>query len=131
MIVIIKELLCFQNSEYDGDLNKMLMFIIKCNSGSPTRAGIDLVFEGVVPSQQVQELFYALMTRERPLVRYGNALGYMIGDYIIYSQDYTDFTDVALTFRVLNLTWSNDLANPNSFKYKGHAQLFCADVSIY
>lgn len=38
-------------------------------------------------------------------------------------------TRAQLDLQALNLTWMNDLLNPNSFYFKSYSQAICADVS--
>ena len=47
---------------------------------------------------------------------------------LIYLMDY-ETTRAQLDLQALNLTWMNDLLNPNSFYFKSYSQAICADVS--
>jgi hypothetical protein len=98
------------------------------SSNNPTRVYFDLTFEGTHFTPSLQQKFFQLM-KEQPLQRYKNFLGYLLGQFLIFSEYYTDYTTVPLTFRVLNLTYTSDLMDKNSYRYKQHARLFCEDVS--
>lgn len=90
----------------------------------------DLTFEGTHFTPALQQKFFQLM-KEQPLQRYKNFLGYLLGQFLIFSEYYTDYTTVPLTFRVLNLTYTSDLMDKNSARYRQHARLFCEDVSTW
>lgn len=89
----------------------------------------DLTFEGTHFTPGLQQKFFQLM-KEQPLQRYKNFLGYLLGQFLIFSEYYTDYTRVPLTFRVLNMTYTSDLMDKNSARYRQHARLFCEDVRI-
>ena len=103
---------------------------LHCCSNNPNRVYFDLIFEGDQLNPMYQQRFFNIIRQELPLIRYQNYLGYVIGQFLIYAEDYTDFTKVPLTFRVLNLTWTPELNNRFSAVYQGHARLFCADVRV-
>lgn len=90
----------------------------------------DLTFEGTHFTPALQQKFFQLM-KEQPLQRYKNFLGYLLGQFLIFSEYYTDYTTVPLTFRVLNLTYTSDLMDKNSARYRQHARLFCEDVRYF
>lgn len=94
---------------------------------NPTTASIDLTFEG--QHFNLQDRIMNLFKTQLPEVRYQNFLGYVLGNLLFFKDFFTDFTAVPLTFRVLNLTWDQQLLNKNSGMFQGHAKLFCADVS--
>ncbi|CAC5372080.1 Neurogenic locus protein delta,Delta-like protein 1,Protein eyes shut homolog,Fibropellin-3,Delta-like protein A,Protocadherin Fat 1,Slit homolog 1 protein,Neurogenic locus Notch protein,Neurogenic locus notch homolog protein 3,Protein eyes shut,Protein jagged-1,Neurogenic locus notch homolog protein 4,Sushi, von Willebrand factor type A, EGF and pentraxin domain-containing protein 1,Fibropellin-1,Neurogenic locus notch homolog protein 2,Protein crumbs,Neurogenic locus notch homolog protein 1,Delta-like pr len=93
---------------------------------NPTTASIDLSFEG--QHFNLQDRIMNMFKNELPEVRYQNFLGYVLGNLLFFKDFFTDFTAVPLTFRVLNLTWDQQLLNKNSGMFQGHAKLFCADV---
>ncbi|KAL5004512.1 hypothetical protein ScPMuIL_017968 [Solemya velum] len=94
---------------------------------NPNKVIFDLIFEGnqdrKLLEDNVYKVFYGV-----PKHRYEKWLGYMLGDYLIFYENYTDFTEIDLTFEILNLTWSKVLANKTSGEFRSHAQLFCQDV---
>ena len=109
------------------DLYGAMLFFSRNN---PTRVYFDLTFEGTHFTPALQQKFFQLM-KEQPLQRYKNFLGYLLGQFLIFSEYYTDYTTVPLTFRVLNLTYTSDLMDKNSARYRQHARLFCEDVSTW
>ena len=98
-------------------------------SQNPERVKFNLTFEGDRNPQYLETDFSDIVYKDLPKIRYDRWLGYKLGDLLVYYQNFTDFTEVPLKFRVLNLTWSDDLMDKNSGRYKLHAELFCADVS--
>ena len=106
----------------------MHIFYFFFSRNNPTRVYFDLTFEGTHFTPALQQKFFQLM-KEQPLQRYKNFLGYLLGQFLIFSEYYTDYTTVPLTFRVLNLTYTSDLMDKNSARYRQHARLFCEDVS--
>lgn len=89
----------------------------------------DLKFEGDQNPLQLKEDFNNILYKDLPKIRYDRWLGYNLGDLLIYYQNFSEFTEVPLKFRVLNLTWSSDLSSELSPRYRLHAERFCADVS--
>lgn len=108
----------------------MHIFYFFFSRNNPTRVYFDLTFEGTHFTPALQQKFFQLM-KEQPLQRYKNFLGYLLGQFLIFSEYYTDYTTVPLTFRVLNLTYTSDLMDKNSARYRQHARLFCEDVSTW
>lgn len=100
-----------------------------CSNNPDNKVIFDLIFEGNQDRQLLEQNVYNVLYSSLPKHRFEKWLGYMLGDFLIYYEDYTDFTEIPLTFEILNLTWSNALANKNSTEFKYHAQLFCQDVS--
>ena len=100
------------------------------HSDSPDRVKFNLTFEGDRNPAYIETDLNDIIYKDLPKIRYDRWLGYKLGDLLIYYQNFTDFTEVPLKFRVLNLTWSDDLMNKNSGRYRLHAELFCQDVSI-
>ena len=105
------------------------MLYVLFYSNNPERVKFNLTFEGDTNPQYLETDFNDIVYKDLPKIRYDRWLGYKLGDLLVYYQNFTDFTEVPLKFRVLNLTWSDDLYNKNSGRYKLHAELFCADVS--
>ena len=91
-------------------------------------ATIDLTFEG--QQFNLQDKVMNMFKNELPEVRYQNFLGYVLGGFLFFKDFYTDYTKVPLTFRVLNLTWDQQLSDKNSAMFQNHAKLFCGDVCI-
>ena len=108
--------------------NKRIFFFFSC-SGSPDRVKFDLKFEGDLNPSVLETDFNTILHKELPKIRYDRWLGYQLGDLLVYYQNFTEFTEVPLRFRILNLTWSNDLADEFSGRYRLHAERFCNDVS--
>ena len=96
---------------------------------NPDRVRYNLTFEGELNPQQLETDFNRIMYQDLPKIRYDQWLGVPLGDLLIYYQNFTDLTRVPLKFRTLNLTWSNELNNENSPRYRLHAERFCKDVS--
>lgn len=109
------------------DLPKIVGCEVKQYGNNPARVYFDLTFEGTHFTPALQQKFFQLM-KEQPLQRYKNFLGYLLGQFLIFSEYYTDYTTVPLTFRVLNLTYTSDLMDKNSARYRQHARLFCEDI---
>ncbi|XP_052225149.1 uncharacterized protein LOC127840777 [Dreissena polymorpha] len=98
-------------------------------NGTEPRVNYEITFEGEKNPAQLLEEYNNILLKELPKERYDRWLGYRLGDLLIYYQNFTDFTEVPLKFRVLNLTWTEDLASSNSPKFRLHAERFCMDIN--
>lgn len=76
-------------------------------------------------SQTIQDTLF----NELPQEIWGNSRAIRIGNLLIYFMDY-ETTKAQLDLQALNLTWTNDLLNPNSFYFRQYSQAICADVSV-
>ncbi|WAR28403.1 NOTC2-like protein [Mya arenaria] len=88
----------------------------------------EISFEGDQNPAQLKEDFNNILLRDLPKERFDRWLGYRLGDLLVYYQNFTDFTEVPLKFRVLNLTFSNDLYDSSSPRFRLHAERFCMDI---
>jgi hypothetical protein len=66
---------------------------------------------------------------ELPMEIWGNARAIRIGNILIFFQDYKT-SKLTLDLQALNLTWRNELANPNSFYFQQYSGRICAEVSV-
>ncbi|KAH3813070.1 hypothetical protein DPMN_141519 [Dreissena polymorpha] len=98
-------------------------------NGTEPHVNYEITFEGEKNPAQLLEEYNNILLKELPKERYDRWLGYRLGDLLIYYQNFTDFTEVPLKFRVLNLTWTEDLASSNSPKFRLHAERFCSDIN--
>jgi len=61
--------------------------------------------------------------------RINDVYGFGVGDMLIKHSDFIS-TDVAITKRLLNFTFTNDLNNPDSQRYQQYEEAFCDAVSV-
>ncbi|KAL3847741.1 hypothetical protein ACJMK2_018635, partial [Sinanodonta woodiana] len=102
---------------------------IKSFLENPDRVQFNLKFDGDQSPSVLEEALNKIIYQDLPKVRYDRWLGYQLGDLLIYYDNYTEITEVPMKFRVLNLTWTDDLLDRNSASFQYHASLFCKDVS--
>lgn len=86
----------------------------------------ELVFTGDQPSlteKQILDIVY----KDLPHYYYKDSEGVVIGDIFIHINDYAT-TKLPLDLQILNLTWSDELLNPNSFLFQQYSVDLCRDV---
>ncbi|KAL3847630.1 hypothetical protein ACJMK2_018533, partial [Sinanodonta woodiana] len=94
---------------------------------NPDRVQFNLKFDGDQSPSVLEEALNKIIYQDLPKVQYDRWLGYQLGDLLIYYDNYTEITEVPMKFRVLNLTWTDDLLDRNSASFQYHASLFCKD----
>ena len=101
---------------------------------NPTTGQVDTVnWEAIFTGSQQQGLATTIkdtLFAELPQEIFGNSRVIRIGNMLIFFMDY-ETSKATLDLQALNLTWSNDLLNPNSFLYQQYASRICGDVSIH
>lgn len=93
---------------------------------NPTALFWELVFTGDQPSlteKQILDIVY----KDLPHYYYKDSEGVVIGDIFIHINDYAT-TKLPLDLQILNLTWSDELLNPNSFLFQQYSTDLCRDV---
>ena len=100
---------------------------------NPTTGLVDTVnWEAVFQGNQQQGLSTTIrdtLFSELPMEIWGNARAIRIGNILIFFQDYKT-SKLTLDLQALNLTWRNELANPNSFYFQQYSGRICAEVSV-
>lgn len=84
------------------------------------------MFTGDQPSlteKQILDIVY----KDLPHYYYKDSEGVVIGDIFIHINDYAT-TKLPLDLQILNLTWSDELLNPNSFLFQQYSVDLCRDV---
>lgn len=93
---------------------------------NPTSLFWELVFTGDQPSlseKQILDIIY----KDLPHYYYKDSEGVVIGDIFIHINDYAT-TKLPMDLQILNLTWSDELMNPNSFMFQQYSADLCRDV---
>lgn len=93
---------------------------------NPTALFWELVFTGDQPSlteKQILDIVY----KDLPHYYYKDSEGVVIGDIFFHIKDYAT-TKLPLDLQILNLTWSDELLNPNSFLFQQYSADLCRDV---
>ena len=103
--------------------NKTNIYLYRDN---PTALFWELVFTGDQPSlteKQILDIVY----KDLPHYYYKDSEGVVIGDIFFHIKDYAT-TKLPLDLQILNLTWSDELLNPNSFLFQQYSADLCRDV---
>ena len=63
-------------------------------------------------------------------IRNGPNLAYSLGDFVFYHSTLTDYTEVPLTYKLLDVPWDPELGDPNSSLFQQHEATFCNKVTV-
>ena len=111
-----------------SSIKKIVVSYSQSISGS-SFVNYELKFTGDQSASQIEDNFYRILERDLPKLQFGSDLGYRIGDLVLFYGTAGDLTRVAMTYDLLNLTYSAALQDSTSAEFIQHSSVFCTDVS--